>query len=345
MSRATPFIALLCCACLGDITELVPKHPGTLPSLTAASPRGPGAVSAFPAAPPDAGPLTDAGTTLIDDATVVTSTFPSTLNCNQSVMVTVTVHNNGTSTWTKALGFYLGAVGDSDPYSPSTRAALDDNDSVPPGGEHTFTVTLNAGATASTGVSDWQMLRDGVHWFGGISSTSISVACAMAPPFDLNQVTIEGSPDVRGFAVTSELTSLEFSPGDIHIDHTKRGQWPGVVIDPTDGTTQEATIWVFFNIGGAWYGTGGERLRPNQTDKQLDQPSSIGPGWLYDSNRWGPMTNYVPQPGELVGFMVVAGSTRSDNNVIVQERSKVVLVQFPSDGVTTTFPPFYWVEP
>ena len=47
-------------------------------------------------------------------------------------------------------------------------------------------------------------------------------------------------------------------------------------------------------------------------------------------------------PGDLVGFMVVAGSTRSDNNVAVRERSAVVLVPFPRDGLETSFPPFAW---
>lgn len=111
-----------------------------------------------------------------------------------------------------------------------------------------------------------------------------------------------------------------------------------------DGTTQEATVWGFFHIGGRWYATGGERLRPNQTDKMLDNPSHIGPGWLYDPGRWGVMTGYVPSPGELVGFMVVAGSTRSDDHVIVRERTGVVLVPFPADDVSTEFPPFAWME-
>ncbi|HWW83510.1 MAG TPA: hypothetical protein VNZ26_07905, partial [Vicinamibacterales bacterium] len=162
-----------------------------------------------------------------------------------------------------------------------------------------------------------------------------------APPggFNLSAVTILGSPDVRGWPITSQITSLVFSPGNLHIDHTKRGQWPPVVIS-SDGTTQESTIWVFFHINGVWYGTGGERLRPGQADKGLGGPSDIGPGWLYDPYRWGPMAGYVPQVGEIVGFMVAAGSTRSDNNVAVQERSSVVLIPFPADGITASFPPF-----
>lgn len=161
--------------------------------------------------------------------------------------------------------------------------------------------------------------------------------------FDLANVTIVGSPNVLGWPVTSRITSLGFSPGNIHLEHTRRGTWPPVVIAP-DGTTQESTLWVFFNINGRWYGTGGERWRPFQTDKALTKASDIGPGWLYDPSRWGPMANYVPRPGELVGFMVAAGSTRSDANVAVAERSAVVLIPFPADGQRVNYPPFAWEE-
>lgn len=151
----------------------------------------------------------------------------------------------------------------------------------------------------------------------------------------LGSVTIVGgSPDVSGFAITSRITSLRFSPGNIHLEHTKTGQWPGVDIG---GALQESTLWVFFRINGQWYATGAERWRPGQTDKALSAPSAIGPGWFYNSG-WAPMTNYVPRPGEQVGFMVVAGSTRVDNRTPARERSAILMIPFPADGVTASFP-------
>jgi hypothetical protein len=149
----------------------------------------------------------------------------------------------------------------------------------------------------------------------------------MTDMLPLDNVTILNSPDVRRWPITSEITHLALRDGTITLDHTKRGLWPAV---PYVDTTQEATIWVFFKIRGLWYGTGGERLRPQQTVKELDQPSHIGPGWLYDIHRWGPMTNYVPQEGELVGFMVVAGISRGFGDAPVHERSAVVLLPFPN---------------
>jgi hypothetical protein len=146
---------------------------------------------------------------------------------------------------------------------------------------------------------------------------------------------VGGSPDVRTWAVTSRITSLVFSPGNLHLEHTRFGQWPAV--DIGGGTLQESTLWVFFKINGQWYATGGERFRPGQRDRDLSSPSAIGPGWFYNPT-WSPMSGYVPRPGEQVGFMIVSGSTRSDFNAPVQERSNVLLIPFPADGVITTFP-------
>lgn len=284
----------------------------------------------------------DVGDPGTDEATMGESAFPRNFGCTARVGARLIVRNTGTSTWTNAAGYALGAVDDSDPLSPTTRVRLPDGVSVAPGATYEFTIPLEAPGRAGAVTTDWRMVHDGARWFGETSRHEVTVHCttAVAADFRLADVTVVSSPDVRGFAVTSRITSLSFRPGTIHIDHERRGMWPPVVIDESDGTTQEATIWVFFHIGGTWYATGGERLRPNQTEKALPNPSSIGNEWLYDPGRWAAMTNYVPSPGDLVGFMVVAGSTRSDNHVIVSERTGFVLVPFPRDGVETSFPPF-----
>lgn len=80
--------------------------------------------------------------------------------------------------------------------------------------------------------------------------------------FDLSQVKVVASPNVLVWPVTSQITSIGFSPGTFSINHTRRGQWPPVVIS-SDGTQQEVTIWVFFRINGQWHATGAERLRPS----------------------------------------------------------------------------------
>jgi len=170
---------------------------------------------------------------------------------------------------------------------------------------------------------------------------------APAPPsapdgFNLNDVRIVGgSPDVRGWAITSDITELSMTGGYFHIDHTRRCQWPGVDMG---GALQEATIWIFERINGQWYGTGGERLRPCQTDKGLGSPLEIASGWFYNSY-WAPFTGHQPANGEMVGFMVAAGSTRADNNAPVHERTRIVMIPWPgAGGGRWNQSSFAWIE-
>jgi hypothetical protein len=168
---------------------------------------------------------------------------------------------------------------------------------------------------------------------------------APAPPsapngFNLNNVRIVGgSPDVRGWPITSRITMLEMGGGAFKIDHTRRCSWPGVDMG---GAIQEATIWIFQQINGQWYGTGGERLRPCQTEKQLGRPSEIWSGWFYN-DYWAPFTGRVPAVGEPIGFMITAGSTRADNNAPVHERTGIVMINYPGDG-GGRYPGWLWQE-
>src|SRR5438067_1249596 len=54
----------------------------------------------------------------VDDATIVSATFPDHLACDATNVTTVVVKNTGTTTWTKAAGYKLGGIGDSDPLHP-----------------------------------------------------------------------------------------------------------------------------------------------------------------------------------------------------------------------------------
>jgi hypothetical protein len=166
-----------------------------------------------------------------------------------------------------------------------------------------------------------------------------------APPsapdgFSLSNVRyVGGSPNISNWAVTSQLTSLELGGGAIKIDHTRRCSWPGVDMG---GAIQEATIWIFQKINGQWYGTGGERLRPCQNEKQLGRPSEIWSGWFYNDS-WAPFPGRVPAVGQPIGFMITAGSTRADNNAPVHERTGIKFISWPGDG-GGRYPGWLWEE-
>ncbi len=150
-----------------------------------------GTDAALPDAATDAGPdagidaggtdagTADAGTPKEDDAVVVATDLPSTLPCGGAYAAKVSMKNTGASTWSKAGGYKLGAVGDSDPLKAGdTRVWLPDGVTVPPGGVHQFEIPLVAPGAAGTYTTDWQMVREGIRWFGGIAKKDVQVQCA-----------------------------------------------------------------------------------------------------------------------------------------------------------------------
>jgi hypothetical protein len=125
----------------------------------------------------DAGSV-DSGGSEIDDAVILGVSFPPALDCQATSTAQVRVQNTGTSTWTNAGGYKLGAYNDQDDlYGPDTRVYLADDDSIAPNQVHTFDIPLLAPSSAGTYVSDWGMVREGVAWFGGTGDAQVAVSC------------------------------------------------------------------------------------------------------------------------------------------------------------------------
>lgn len=151
----------------------------------------------------------------------------------------------------------------------------------------------------------------------------------------LGVVQVYASPDVSGWTQTSTL-SVTFTPGLLTLAISELANWSAQPIN-IGGATQAATIWLFRQIGGVWYGAGAERLRPNQTTKVLNSSYIQWPiDWWYNPTIWGPLS--VPGvPGESVALLVTAGSTRLDNRTYFTERTNLITFTWPNDGVTASF--------
>jgi hypothetical protein len=271
----------------------------------------------------------------VDDAMIVSSSLPTTIPFAGSATAQVVVKNTGTTTWTRADGYKLGAVGDSDPFAAS-RVELPDGVAVAPGAQATFQIALNAPAQAGPQVSDWRMVREHVRWFGATTTQTITVAA-----FDLSQAQIFNSPaDIASWPETAKITKLDFGDG-IFVDFTKRastcnpagpaGVWPDVTFG--DGGSLEYTIWMVEQIDGKWYASGGIEYwcDDHYVLRNGGMPSGFGHNWFYDPGRWQVMANRQPAVGEWVGFFVSAGDARNNGATVIKERSNVVFVPFPSD--------------
>lgn len=102
----------------------------------------------------------------------VSDTIPTAMTAGQSYNVSITFRNRGVL-WRESRAFRLGAVGDSDPFTGTTRRTISGD--VRPGNSYTFSFTMTAPATPGSYVTDWRMVRDGVAWFGPTRTKTVTV--------------------------------------------------------------------------------------------------------------------------------------------------------------------------
>jgi hypothetical protein len=113
-----------------------------------------------------------------DGAILVTAVLPANMACGEVVTASVTMRNVGATAWTRDESYKLGMVDDEDPFfGPDTRVWLPEDTVVSLGHLWSFTFEMTAPTVAGTYVSDWQMVRENVGWFGEQASTEVIVVC------------------------------------------------------------------------------------------------------------------------------------------------------------------------
>jgi hypothetical protein len=146
-----------------------------------------------------------------------------------------------------------------------------------------------------------------------------------APPsngdeLDLSAVTVVLGADLRGWALTSTMTSAAHSGSDLCTYHTMAGRWPRLPWFGDPGTLVEGNQWMFAKINGRWYAGAGEWLRPGQTCKNID--GHVGQGAFGGTV----MEQWTPSPGELIGVAVSTPARAGQWGTA--ERSNVVLIRW-----------------
>jgi hypothetical protein len=105
---------------------------------------------------------------LQDRATFVSQSVPRTRNPGQTAIVSITMRNTGTTTWTRAGGYRLGSQNpqDNDIWTGDTRIYLKPGESIAPGQSKTFRFKITAPMAPGIHNFQWRMVREEVHWFG-----------------------------------------------------------------------------------------------------------------------------------------------------------------------------------
>ena len=115
---------------------------------------------------------------------LVSHDIPATMAPGGTATVQITFRNRGVL-WNDARSFRLGAVGDSDPFTTTTRYNV--GSEVGPNTTKTFTLTLTAPTTPGTYTTDWRMVRDGVTWFGQTLTVNVTVTGTAGAPSIITQ--------------------------------------------------------------------------------------------------------------------------------------------------------------
>jgi hypothetical protein len=151
---------------------------------------------------------------------------------------------------------------------------------------------------------------------------------------DLSTVTILNSPDVRDWPITAAITAIDCQLAGVNVAHTKRhgpDRWPDMPLDGSGGPVS-FTVWFFKQIGGQWFGAAGFEFWETR-EHSGDSIFRVLADAFYDANRWGVLSGQAFAPGELAGFMVTAGDARPAVSDSVHERSNIVTITVPANGV------------
>lgn len=197
-------------------------------------------------------------------------------------------------------------------------------------------VAEGASRTSFTPTSDlpaetalfWRVtVSDQANGVTGPVSAAASFVTTLA--IDLTKVVYLRSPDVSTWRQTAVLSIVEqdgAGDGPMCFGYTDPGwpdsRWPygREGDDPNFGVY--ANQWYFAKIGGIWYGGAGEWIYRGAPSvcKAGQGTRTIGP----DSGFGPPFSSWVPQVGELVGFMVTSVA-RFGVQRTVDERSNVIV--------------------
>ncbi|MHB1036890.1 MAG: NBR1-Ig-like domain-containing protein [Pirellulales bacterium] len=187
-------------------------------------------------------------TILFDGATSVSKTIADNtqMSPDQHFTQKWTLQNTGTSTWTTGItGYTLNRVGIPDPLNAG-KQLLQLNNSVPPGGQYTFSLDLVAPAAPGTYKETWQMY--GADAGGGFGT-----------PFDdpvTVQIVVPGTP-VNQVPEIGVVTPSGTQSGNVSIDYRLFDQESDVCSIQVEYSPNAGATWYSATQGLGGSGTSG----------------------------------------------------------------------------------------
>jgi hypothetical protein len=114
-------------------------------------------------------------------ATFISQSVPTQMSGGRSFPVSITMKNTGTTPWTRAGGFKLGAQSPQDTHRWGVaRVELGADESVAPGATRRFDFQVRPPTAAGAYPFQWRMLREYMEWFGDFTPV-VSVTVTELP--------------------------------------------------------------------------------------------------------------------------------------------------------------------
>ena len=203
-----------------------------------------------------------------DDATFVSQSVPSSLLTGETRTVSVTFHNAGDTTWTRADDYRLGTQNpqDNTTWTGGTRILLGTGDSIAPGQSKTFTFDITAPSSPGTHNFQWKMLREGFDWFGAKSQ---NVAIDVEAPEDDAAFVSQSVPSSLSVGETRSVSVTMQNTGDT--TWTRADDFRLGTQNPQDNTTWTGGTRILLGTG--------DSIAPGQSKTftfDITAPSSPG---------------------------------------------------------------------
>jgi RHS repeat-associated protein len=189
-------------------------------------------------------------------AAFVSQSVPATMTAGAAYAVTVRMLNQGTTTWTPGQAYRLGSQNpqDNTTWMNPNRVNLLPGDSVSPGATTTFSFVVTAPSSPGSYNFQWQMVQEGVEWFGA-KTPNIAVQVVPNPPLTrLTEYVYAGDK-----LITSEEKSCvpTLSPGGANLP--QGGGTGSVNVSTSSGCSWMATSnagWITVTSGSSGAGNG-----------------------------------------------------------------------------------------
>jgi subtilisin family serine protease len=242
---------------------------------------------------------------------IISNTIPTEMEKGKSYDVSVTVKNTGANTWTENDMDRLGGMNDQDPFA-ATRQFLTAGESIASGQTKTFTFKMTAPMTTGTYITDWQMVRGGVTWFGDSISKSVVVKL---PPY---------ASQIISNTIPTEMEKGKSYDVSVTVKNTGANTW----------TENDMDRLGAIDNGGPFaiprqYLAAGESVAPGQTKTftfKMTAPSTAG---TYTTD-WQMVRDGVTWFGDALSKDIIVLDSKNSCNYIYDDLNRLKAIILPT---------------